>query len=363
MKLQELETPALVVDLDIMEKNLLRMQDYCSRHGLDLRPHIKTHKSPLLAMRQLDLGATGITVAKLGEAEVMVEAGFDDILIAYPVFGEFKARRLATLQERAHISVSLDSSDSLHWVAQAARSSRPMEVLVEVDFRDAPVRAPPWGRSAEAGPRDRGSTGTQVRRTDVLFGDTSIPDFDGTRRRLERLRDELMRQLELFRREGLSVPRVTGGNTPAAYYSHEVEGLTEIRPGTYIFNDRNTVSWKACQWHDCAAFLWVTVVSTAVPGQAIIDGGSKTFTSDPLITGPGGGHGFLPDYPEAEFARMNEEHGYLKQGGAESLELGQKVAVIPNHICVAVNLHDQVWGMRRGEIVEEWEVAARGRIR
>ena len=134
MKLQELETPALVVDLDIMEKNLLRMQDYCSRHGLDLRPHIKTHKSPLLAMRQLDLGATGITVAKLGEAEVMVEAGFDDILIAYPVFGEFKARRLATLQERAHISVSLDSSDSLHWVAQAARSSRPMEVLVEVDF-------------------------------------------------------------------------------------------------------------------------------------------------------------------------------------------------------------------------------------
>ncbi len=362
MKLQELETPALVVDLDIMEKNLLRMQDYCSRHGLDLRPHIKTHKSPLLAMRQLDLGATGITVAKLGEAEVMVEAGFDDILIAYPVFGEFKARRLATLQERAHISVSLDSSDSLHWVAQAARSSRPMEVLVEVDFGMRRCGLPPGEEVLKLAREIEAQPGLKF--GGLMFYSGHIhPDFDGTRRRLERLRDELMRQLELFRREGLSVPRVTGGNTPAAYYSHEVEGLTEIRPGTYIFNDRNTVSWKACQWHDCAAFLWVTVVSTAVPGQAIIDGGSKTFTSDPLITGPGGGHGFLPDYPEAEFARMNEEHGYLKQGGAESLELGQKVAVIPNHICVAVNLHDQVWGMRRGEIVEEWEVAARGRIR
>jgi D-serine deaminase-like pyridoxal phosphate-dependent protein len=173
----------------------------------------------------------------------------------------------------------------------------------------------------------------------------------------------LARQLELFRREGLHVDVVSGGSTPSAFYSHLVENLTEIRPGTYIFNDRNTVLWGACTQDQCAAFVWTTVVSTAVSGQAVIDGGSKTFSGDGLAPGNAAGYGIVSGYPEIEFSRMNEEHGYLQLPAGLALEVGQPLRVIPNHICTAVNLHDRVWGIRQDEVVEEWEVAARGRIR
>lgn len=362
MKLQELDTPALVVDLDIMERNLRRMQDYCNDHGLALRPHIKTHKSTGLAKQQRKLGAVGITVAKIGEAEVMAEAGLDDILIAYPIFGDSKVARLRTLLDQAKISISLDSAESLEWVAKAADSAHPIRILVEVDFGMRRCGLPPGEDVIRLARRIEQHAGLDF--GGLMFYSGHVhPDFDGNRRRLERLNDDLARQLALFRKEKIEVPTVSGGNTPGAFYAHEISGLSEIRPGTYIFNDRNTVSWKACQWKDCAAFLWVTVVSSAVPGQVIIDGGSKTFTSDPLFTGEGNGHGYLPDYPKVHFARMNEEHGYLRLGDSEVVPLGEKLRVIPNHICVAVNLHDRVWGVRGDEVVQDWEVSARGRIR
>ncbi len=361
MKVTELDTPALIVDLDVMEDNLRRMADYCRDHGLSLRPHAKTHKSPLLAQRQIDMGAEGITVAKVGEAEVMSEAGLDDLLLAYPVVGRPKARRLREVLEHATVSVSLDSEEAVHWVAMAAEN-RPVDVLVEIDFGmrrcgvlpgDEPLRLA-RAIEAESGLRFKGI---------MLYSGHLQPDLDGSTRGLQRLNADLARQLELFQREGFQVEVVSGGTTPSAYYSHLVENLTEIRPGTYIFNDRSTVQRGACTQDQCAAFLLTTVVSTAVPGQAIIDGGSKTFAADADVLGDSTGYGIVIRFPEIEFVRMNEEHGYLQLGEGIELRVGQQLRVIPNHVCAATNLHDRVWGMRRDEVVEEWEVAARGRIR
>ena len=361
MKLTELDTPALVVDLDVMEGNLRRMADYCHQHKLALRPHIKTHKSPLLARRQIDLGSRGITVAKVGEAQVMSQAGLHDLLLAYPIIGPHKARRLREVLENARVAVSLDSEEAVDWVSRAAET-RSIDVLVEIDFGMRRCGVPPGHEPLRLARAIEAKPGLRFKGI-MLYSGHIHPDVEGTTRRLERLDAELARQLELFRREGFQVKVVSGGSTPSAYYSHLVESLTEIRPGTYIFNDRNTVEWGACTRDQCAAFLWTTVVSTAVPDQAIIDGGSKTFSGDGLAPGNAMGYGIVVEFPGIEFVRMNEEHGYLQLPEGLELELGQQLRVIPNHICAATNMHDRVWGIRQDEIVEEWEVAARGRIR
>ncbi len=359
MKLSALDTPALVVDLDIMEDNLRRMADYCHQHQLTLRPHVKTHKSPLLARRQIDMGSVGITVAKVGEAEVMSEAGLHDLLLAYPIIGPHKVRRLSAVLENARVSVSLDSEEAVDWVSRAAES-RSLDVLVEIDFGMRRCGVPPGREPLRLARAIEAKSGLRFKGIMHYSGHVH-PDLEGTT--LERLDDELARQLELFRSEGFQVEVVSGGSTPSAYYSHRLGNLTEIRPGTYIFNDRNTVHWGACTQDQCAGFLWTTVVSNAVPGQAIIDGGSKTFSSDGLAPGNATGYGIVTGFPGIEFVRMNEEHGYLQLPEGLELDVGQQLRVIPNHICAATNLHDRVWGIRQDEVVEEWEVAARGRIR
>lgn len=361
MHFNELDTPALIVDLDVMERNLRRMADYCRTHELRLRPHVKTHKSPKLAKLQISLGAAGITVAKVGEAEVMSGKGLDDLMLAYPIFGEAKARRLSQILDRARVSVGLDSEDSLQWAAKAADGGV-VDVLVEIDFGMRRCGLPPGEGPIRLARQIEKTTGVRFAGI-MLYAGHAHPDFEGSARKMERLSDDLQRQLRLFENEGMEVERVSGGSTPSAYYSHRVEGLTEIRPGTYIFNDRNTVEWGSCGIEDCAASLLVTVVSVAVPGQAIVDGGSKTFSSDPPACGSKPGFGLVKGFPGIEFTRMNEEHGYLRLPDDASLRVGQKLEIIPNHVCAAVNMHDRVWGIRGDRVVDEWAVEARGRIR
>lgn len=361
MKLEDLDTPALVVDLDCMQKNLERVASYCRQHNLSLRPHTKTHKTPWLARKQVELGAGGITVAKLGEAEVMSAAGLDDLLIAYPLVGEQKARRLRDVLDRARVTVSLDSEEAADWVSRAADGSS-IDVLVEIDFGMRRCGLPPGEAPLRLAQAIEGKPGLRFKGV-MLYSGHVHPDREGSTRRLERLNADLNRQLELFRREAIAVEVVSGGSTPALFYSHQVEGFTEIRPGTYIFNDRNTVEWGACLPEQCAAFVLATVVSTAVSGQAIIDGGSKTFSSDGLAPGDRGGYGTVLGFPGVEFTRMNEEHGFLKLPEGVDLEVGRQLRVLPNHICTTVNMHDRIWGIQGDEVVKDWEVSARGRIR
>jgi len=361
MKLNELDTPALVIDLDCMEDNLNRMAAYCREKNIGLRPHIKTHKTLGLAQRQVELGAYGITVAKIGEAEVMSDGGIDSMLLAYPVIGGHKVRRLAAVMERSRVVVSLDSEEAVGWVSQAAMG-KPLDILVEVDFGMRRCGLPPGEKPVQLAKIIDARPELEFKGLMLYAGHLS-PDLDGNTREVNRLNSELGRQLEMFVCERIDVSIVTGGSTPSAYYSHLIEGLTEIRPGTYIFNDRNTVEFGACSESQCAGSVLVTVVSTAVSGQAIVDGGSKTFSSDSLIPGNGIGHGIVKGYPEVVFTTMSEEHGYLQLPPEIKLEIGQQLQIIPNHICACVNMHDRVWGIRREEVVDEWEISARGRIR
>lgn len=359
MTVQDLDTPALIVDLDIMERNLRRVADYCARHRLRLRPHTKTHKSPLLARRQLALGAAGLTVAKVGEAEVMLGAAVPDLLVAFPVIGEPKLRRLAEVARLTQVTVALDSLVAARQLSEAAaKASVRFGVLVEIDAGlgrtgVAPEEALDLARTIAVLP------GIDWR--GIAFYPGHIQDeHDEVKiaelsRRIAGLRDDLARA-------GLAPEIVSGGSTPLLFRSHEIEGLNEIRPGTYIFNDINTVASGACALDDCAASILVTVVSRTGGERMIVDGGSKTFSSDRLTSGETG-FGRLMDAPGAAFRRLNEEHGFVDLARAErSFEIGEKTRIIPNHICVAVNLHECVYGIRGERVEEIWKVEGRGKL-
>jgi D-serine deaminase-like pyridoxal phosphate-dependent protein len=360
MRVQDLDTPALLIDLDIMERNLSRVATYCAEHRLRLRPHTKTHKSTVLARKQLALGAAGLTVAKVGEAEVMLGAEPADLLVAFPVIGEPKLRRLAAIARITRVTVALDSLTAAQLLSQAAAAAGvEFGLLIEIDVGLGRVGVPPsealdLARAAAALPN--------IRLRGITFYPGHIRDQnDG---QIAELSSAIARLRDEFERSGLKPEIVSGGSTPLLFRSHEIEGLNEIRPGTYIFNDMNTVASGACTLEDCAASVLVTVVSHTQPDRMIVDGGSKTFSSDGDSSG-GPYFGRLMDAPEARFHRMNEEHGFidLSSGGVTGcFEIGSKTRIVPNHICVAVNLHELVYGIRGDKVEEVWKVEARGKL-
>jgi D-serine deaminase-like pyridoxal phosphate-dependent protein len=357
MHVSEIDTPALVVDLDVM------VADYTKEHGLRLRPHTKTHKSPRIGRRQLDGGAAGLTVAKVSEAEVMLGAEPADLLVAYPIIGQAKLTRLMEVARRTKVTVALDSTFAARQVSDAARAARvEIGVLAEADVGLGRVGVSPGAQllhlaqSIEKLPH--------LRLEGITFYPGQIKDLEESgRRALAGVSSVLHEVLAEFRAAGVEVKIVSGGSTPTLFRSHEVEGLTEIRPGTYVFNDINTVRSGGCTMEDCAAVLLTTVVSTSVPGQMIIDGGSKTFSSDRLANSAEVTFGHVIEAPGARFHKMNEEHGYVDLSRAErEFGIGDRVRVIPNHICVAVNLHEQVYGVRGDQVEEVWKVEARGKL-
>jgi D-serine deaminase-like pyridoxal phosphate-dependent protein len=351
MTIQELDTPALVVDLDIMERNLRRAADYCREHGLRLRPHTKTHKSTFLAREQLALGAAGLTVAKVGEAEVMLGADPKDLLVAFPVLGEPKLRRLAEIARRVNVTVALDSFTAARHLSDAGRDQGvEFGVLIEMDVGLGRVGVPPSETLVLAQAVSR-LPNLRVR------GLTFYPGH--IREQNDRKIEELSSIVEAAS-TGFEI--VSGGSTPLLFRSHEIAGLNEIRPGTYVFNDMNTVGSGGCVLEDCAASILVTVVSQRTGERIIVDGGSKTFSSDRDSAGEPT-FGRLVEAPEAVFHRMNEEHGFIDvRTTGTQFEIGQKLRVIPNHICVAVNLHEFVYGARGDTVEEIWKVEARGKL-
>jgi D-serine deaminase-like pyridoxal phosphate-dependent protein len=364
MHVSEIDTPALVVDLDIFERNLSRVADYAREHRLRLRPHAKTHKSVWIGKRQLDLGAAGLTVAKVSEAEVMLGAQPEELLLAFPIIGRAKLSRLMEVARRTRVTVALDSVEAARQLSEAATGPDSVEigVLAEADVGLGRVGVAPGepllelARAIEALPR--------LRFEGITFYPGHIKSLDEAGlRALADLSALVKRTLDDFRRAGIETRIVSGGSTPALFHSHEIAGLNEIRPGTYVFNDINTVRSGGCAMEDCAACILATVVSTARPGHLIIDGGSKTFSSDRPSNSPDVSFGYLVEAPGARFHKMNEEHGFVDlTGAAREFRIGERVHVIPNHVCVAVNLHEKVYGVR-GETVEHvWSVEARGKL-
>lgn len=360
--LETIETPAAVVDLPRLAANLRRTAGYCRDHGLAYRPHTKTHKSPLLGAAQLEAGAHGLTVATLREAEVMAEV-CDDLLLAYPQVGEAKLARLMRLATRVpRLAVACDSMEALAALATAATAARAtVGVMVEWDAG--------MGRVGVQTPDDavaiaRAAAGTARLRFDgVMFypghiregGEPGVAALRAVGERLAPL-------LEALSRAGFAAHVVSGGSTPTLWQSHQLPGLTEIRPGTTIFNDRTTAAIAACGWDECAYSILATVVSTAVPGQAVIDAGSKVLAKEEL-RGAGGGYGALLDRAGVPVSALSEEHGTLdlRQAGWRP-RVGDRVRVVPNHVCVSVNLQEQLWGIDAEGGLCRWPVTARGRL-
>ena len=352
-----LDTPALLVDLDRVEANLLQVRQYMHSHGLRWRPHAKTHKVPHLAALQLVAGASGLTVATLREAEVMATVA-NDILVAYPPVGPSRLARLVSLPPHLKLTVALDSRESLHALAEAARSAgRSVGVLVELDMGmrrvgvQTPEEAVALAQEAAQAPALEYLGVTfypgHVRQPLASQG----PALAEVARRLGAVREAL-------ERAGLAPAWVSGGSTPTLWRSHEVPGLSEVRAGIAPFFDASTAAFGVCRWQDCAVAVLATVVSTAVPGQAVIDAGSKALPREEM---PGGGFGALWEHPGVRVHALSEEHGLLDVSASEwRPRLGERVRVVPSHVCNAVNLHEHLCAVRGQSVVERWPVLARG---
>lgn len=361
MRLSELETPIPVVDLARLERNLARMSEYASAHALALRPHIKTHKTPWIAAEQVARGALGVTCATPREAEAM-SAVADDVLLAYPVVGAAKARRVARLPVETRVTVALDSARAADELAEAAREAgRSFSVLVECDLgmHRVGVQTP---QDAEELVRHIG-TRRELEYAGIAFYPGHIREpVDQQDGALAVLRDDLHRVIDTLTRDGRTPRTVSGGSTPTAWRTHEITGVTEMRPGTYVYNDRTTAAIGACHMDDCALTVLATVVSTAVPGQAVIDAGSKALGREPLRGTEGDGFGVLLEHPGIIVRAMSEEHGILDLSRTDwRPSVGDQVRVIPNHVCIVVHLFDQIHGVRGDTVERSWPVAARGR--
>ena len=359
MKASELSTPAVVVDLDIAERNLERMARYCAQHGLGLRPHTKTHKSVEMARRQLALGAVGLTVAKVGEAEEMARSGARQILVAHPIVGEAKVRRLAALARQLDILVAVDSLAAAKGLSRVAVDENcTFGILIEFDSGSHRCGVAPGEPCAALGSAVARLPNVTVRGLFTYFG--SVWGSEEERRaETERVAHSVAITRAAFEANGLSLEIVSAGSTPAAELSHLVPGITEIRPGTYIYNDLNSLYQDLCTSVDCAVRVWTTVVSTAVDGYAIVDAGSKTFSSDQLGSGHGSGFGLANN--GLQLSKLNEEHGFLPLEGT-SLQVGDMLSILPNHVCTCINLHDTMFLARGEQIVGSLRVDARGKV-
>src|SRR5579872_2488982 len=349
---REYGTPIAVIDMDRVERNIARVQAACEAAGLANRPHIKTHKSPMLARLQIEAGAKGITCQKLGEAEVMADAGIDDILISYNLLGEEKMARLAALQAKANMTVAADNPTVVASLTRAAASSgRPLSVVVECDTgrRRAGVETP--GEAIALARQIADSKGL------VFKGFMLYPTETGWAE-AQKFYDEALAGV---RSHGLDAAMVSTGGSPNLKNLGKLAGATEHRPGTYIYNDRMQVAAGVAGWDDCALHIYSTVVSRAGPDRGILDAGSKTLTSD---TGGLEGHGLILEHPEAKIEKFAEEHGFLDLSRSNTRpEIGDVVRIVPNHVCVVVNMVDEIVLVRGDEILGTLPVAARGRLK
>ncbi|WP_315705301.1 MULTISPECIES: D-TA family PLP-dependent enzyme [unclassified Bradyrhizobium] len=349
---REYGTPCAVIDMDRVERNIARVQAQCEAAGVANRPHIKTHKSPVLAKLQIAAGAQGITCQKIGEAEIMAGAGIDNILISYNLIGEEKMARLAALQAKADMTVAADNATVIEGLPQAAKQSgRTLSVVVECDTGRK--------RAGVETPAEAIALARQIAASEGLrFAGFMLYPTESGWDEAQKFYNEALAGV---RAEGLDAAIVSTGGSPNLKNLGKLNGATEHRPGTYIYNDRMQVAAGVASWDDCALHIYSTVVSRAAPERGILDAGSKTLTTD---TGGLDGHGLILEHPEAKIARFAEEHGFLDLSRSNTRpNVGDVVRIVPNHVCVVVNMMDEVVMVRGEEILGTLPVAARGKLR
>jgi D-serine deaminase-like pyridoxal phosphate-dependent protein len=360
-ELAQLPTPALVLHAPLVRRNIQKLAQYAAAHGIAVRPHAKTHKSREIAQLQLAAGAIGLTVAKVSEAEALTDPG-QDVLLAYPPVGIERATRLARLARDRTVRAAVDSVAAIEQVSVAARNAGvTIGLLVDFDVGLGRTGVQTRDESLQLAQAIDRAKGVRLDGMMIYPGHIGGPPAEQAAK-LHVVNQRVGEALELWARHGLSASIVSGGSTPTAYQSHIISRQTEIRPGTYLFNDMNIVLDECCSIEDCAARVLTTVVSDARPGQVVIDAGSKTLTQD-RNSHPDAGFGRILEYPQARIVRLSEEHGQVDVRACDSKPvIGERVTIVPIHICPCVNLRDSVWWWEPGDTLRELPIDARGRI-
>ena len=355
--LTKVETPAVVLDLDQIERNVHEMFAAADAHGVRLRPHIKSHKIPELMRLQLDGGAIGATCATLREVEVMVDAGCPSVTLAFPLLSADRIARLAALRDRAEIRVTLDSVEAATQLGLAA-GAQPFDVLLEIDTGQGRLGRPPGAPSVELGLAIAAVPGVRLMGVSSHAGHAyAATDAEDLERIAAAEADDLVRTAEGLRRQGVDVQEISVGSTPSARAGFGL-GMTESRPGTYLMNDANMVRLGVATHETCAAFVLATVISRPAPDRVVVDAGSKMLSSD--------GFGredwvHVLHRPDLHPAFLSEEHGVFRADDpANAPAIGDRVLVVPHHVCTMMNLADEVHLARQTGVVETVPVPARG---
>lgn len=350
MRFPTIDTPAVLIDLDIAEANIARYQAYCDDHKLHLRPHIKTHKLPMLAQRQLEAGAVGICCQKVSEAEAMIsEGGVQDVLITYNILGAEKLTRLRALSDKVRLSVVADSKTTVDGLSDTfADAAVPLTVLVECDTGGARCGVMTPEQAADLAARIDAKPG-------LIFGGLMTHPPVGQEATVQTW---LVTAVEMISATGLVVPVVSIGSSPGMWLAHDIPIATEYRIGTYIYNDRSLVSHGVCTEDSCALTVLATVVSVPNETRAVIDAGSKVLTSDLLGLE---GHGLVIGRPDIKISGLAEEHGILTSAAID-LQVGDRLRILPNHACVVSNMVDRVQLLRGDSWIGSTPVVARGQV-
>lgn len=345
----EIDTPAVLIDVSKTQANIEKAQAHANAVGVALRPHIKTHKLPFFARRQIEAGAVGITCQKIGEAEVMADAGLTDIFLPYNILGQEKLDRLAALHQRITLAVTVDNETSLAGLAKRfTNAGRPLKVLIECDTG--------MGRCGVQTPVEALDLARKISQHEGLkFGGLMTYPASGKPEQAELW---LVEARDLLAQNGIECETISSGGTPDMWRTPQHNVITEYRPGTYAYFDRFQVSKGAATLDDCALTVLATVVSHPTKERAIVDAGSKTLSSDTLG---------LPDFgelvgrPNARVVGLSEEHGTIT-GDVEDLKVGDRVQIIPDHVCVVSNLFDKVYLVSGDDVLDMLPVAARGKL-
>ncbi len=360
----EVDTPALLLDLDKVERNMNDIANFAEEVGVAVRPHIKTHKCIEIAKRQIASGAVGLTVAKVGEAEVMVDGGITDILIAYPLAAQKKLERVRTLMKKAIITVAVDSIEQAEILHQFFTEDEPLNVMIKVNSGLNRVGVEPNGEVLELANYIDGLSALELKGIFTHAGHSyaATSEEELNKIALEEA-NAVLKSAELCEEAGIKIATRSIGSTPTFKKAGAVEGITEIRPGNAVFYDMVQVGLGVATTEQCALTVMASVVSKKAD-RIIIDAGSKTLALDQGAHGNSSiaGHGFIKEHPDLVIERLSEEHGVIPISGDVHVKLNDRFTIIPNHACVVANLFDYYLVHRNGNIVYRWKVDARGKI-
>ncbi|MCX7737204.1 MAG: alanine racemase [Candidatus Kapabacteria bacterium] len=365
MNINEIDTPALLIDFSKLKDNIKKMQDFSDLKGIKLRPHIKTHKMPSIAKMQIEAGAIGIAVAKLGEAEVFANEGFDDIQIANIIIGEKKIDRLFHLNGKVReLSVCADSIEGVRQLNERFKDSgKQMNVMIEIDSGLGRSGLKDKTEILKLAKEIEGCNGLKFNGILTHAGQVySANTFDEIQN-IANFEVSFMTDIaEFLKYNGIETPNVSIGSTPAANANESLDSITEIRPGNYVFYDMIQVSLGVAKIEQCALSILTTVISKPSNDRVIIDAGSKALHTDR------GAHGNdkIKTYgnvlnKNCSILRLSEEHGFIYHNG-EQFSIGEKIRIIPNHACAVCNLFDYAYLIEDNKVKDIIEISARGKM-